>query len=187
MLTPFRFNVEKTIQAVAFLLAQEKSRGMEYVRLLKLLYIAEREAIAESGAPITGSTVAAMEHGPVLEGVYDLIRLRHHENDTWDKFFSVLPDYWLQMHGDPGRGKLSKYVVHKLLEVTERHRNHGTWEMVDITHKLPEWEKNNPGTSSKVIPFDDLLAAIGRLQDAEVIREAAIIESRAAKFFSEAS
>ena len=61
----FRFDFEKSLQAAGCLLELHGDR-MEYVRLLKLLYIADREMMAEAGAPITGDRAVAMDHGPVL-------------------------------------------------------------------------------------------------------------------------
>ena len=69
----FRFNIEKTIQAIAALLHFHGSKEMSYLRMLKLLYLADRECLQETGRPITGDRVVAMEHGPVLSSVYDLI------------------------------------------------------------------------------------------------------------------
>jgi uncharacterized phage-associated protein len=44
---------------------------MNYMRLLKLLYIAERETLGRTGRPIVGGPVTAMERGPVLLEVLD--------------------------------------------------------------------------------------------------------------------
>jgi uncharacterized phage-associated protein len=56
---------------------------MEYVRLLKLLYIADREMMAEAGAPITGDRAVAMDHGPVLSHVYDLVKGKAARAGEW--------------------------------------------------------------------------------------------------------
>ena len=47
---------------------------MNYMRLLKVLYLAEREILADSGKPLTGSRVVAMPRGPVLEDLFQLIK-----------------------------------------------------------------------------------------------------------------
>ena len=69
----FRFSFEKRLQAAGVLLGLDGDR-MERIRLLKLLYIADRELLAETGRTITGDRVVAMDHGPVLSQVYDLIK-----------------------------------------------------------------------------------------------------------------
>ena len=61
----FRFNFERALQASAYLLRLDGKR-MGYLRLLKLLYIADREWLAETGESITGDRAYAMKYGPVL-------------------------------------------------------------------------------------------------------------------------
>src|SRR6266852_2860195 len=82
----FPLHIEKAIQAIGVLFRQDGVKRMNYMRLLKLLYIANREAIKETGRPITGGPAVAMERGPVLEEVYDLIRGQHREMPLWDKY-----------------------------------------------------------------------------------------------------
>ena len=60
MSDPFRFNFEKTLQAIAVLLRQSENRTDNYMRLLKLLYLADRKSLAQMGRPITGDRVVAM-------------------------------------------------------------------------------------------------------------------------------
>ncbi len=46
---------------------------MSYMKLIKLLYLADREALARWGRPITTDTYVAMKHGPVLSYILNLI------------------------------------------------------------------------------------------------------------------
>jgi uncharacterized phage-associated protein len=183
MFRAFRFDTEKTIQAVAFLLRREHSCRMNYMRLLKVLYIAERECLAETGKPLTGSPAYAMERGPVLEDVYALIKGGHRDDDLWNRHFRR-EHYRLAMTNDPGGSRLSKFLVGKLEEVAARHEDDDEWAMVDITHRLPEWQKNEPGKSSKPIPLEDILAGIGRLDDMGAILEGTRADQRSSDFFS---
>lgn len=57
-------DVEKAIQAVGVLLRREGKRASR-LRLLKLLYIADRISLQKTGTPILGSKVVALKHGPV--------------------------------------------------------------------------------------------------------------------------
>ncbi|HQU41243.1 MAG TPA: DUF4065 domain-containing protein, partial [Pirellulales bacterium] len=83
MTRAFRFNPVKTIQAVAFLLRREPARRMNYMRLLKILYLAERAILAESGKPLTGSPVLATPRGPLFADVLGLIRGQHIATPEW--------------------------------------------------------------------------------------------------------
>src|SRR6516162_4061642 len=82
----FPLKVAKSIQAIGVIFRHDGVDRMNYMRLLKLLYIADRESLAETRRPITGGPVVAMERGLVLEHVYDLIRGQHVEMPTWDQY-----------------------------------------------------------------------------------------------------
>jgi hypothetical protein len=56
-----RFNFKRTLQASAYLLRLDGKR-MPYMRLLKLLYIADREWLAEMGESITGDRAYAIRN-----------------------------------------------------------------------------------------------------------------------------
>lgn len=55
----FVYNEEKAAQAAAFLL-REAGGSMDYRELLNLLYLADRQSLIETGAPITGDEMVNM-------------------------------------------------------------------------------------------------------------------------------
>jgi uncharacterized phage-associated protein len=169
----FRVDVAKTIQCICLLLKAMKKDRLEYISLLKLLYIADRESLAERGAPITGDVPVAMRNGPVLSAVYSLIRLeRERDLVQWLQFLHT-EDYDLQMKGDPGTALLSKYEERKLSEIAQRFAGHSWRELVDHTHTFEEWKLNDPdkeGVSVRVISLDDILRAVGRGDQIESIK-----------------
>ncbi len=178
----FSFDFQKALQAAAYLLRRERSRQMNYMRLIKLLYIAERESLRETGRPISGGRVIAMQRGPVLEAVLHLIRGEHMNTPEWAKHFRR-DNYNLELIADPGVGKLSKYVMEKLEEVARRHEGDDEWDMVNICHQFPEWARNDPGTSSRPIPTQDILAALGLDDTAQEIMADARRTERVSRFF----
>jgi len=179
----FRFEIRKTIQAAAELLRLERARQMNYMRLLKLLYIADRESLKETGRPITGDRAVAMERGPVLSTVLDLIKGQHIESPTWSKYLRK-EGYHLELQEDPGKGGLSRYEIGKLQEISRRYEDCDEWDMVAIAHEFEEWKRNDPGKSSRPIPLDDILSAIGRAGDRESIIEDARDEAIFDRFFA---
>ena len=168
----YRFNLAKTIEAVGILLREAPGECMTRIRLLKLLYIADREYLRRTGRPITGDRVAAMEHGPVLSNVYDCIKGECWELAAWEKFF-VSEGIVVRMKEHPGVGELSRLEMDTLLTVSRDRTDKDEWEIVEETHRFPEWVRNDPGTSSRPIPFEDILEAVGRGAQAEtILREA---------------
>jgi hypothetical protein len=87
---------------------------------------------------------------------------------VWDEFFRK-QRYSLVLVNDPDVGALSKYEIKKLQEIAEKYADCDEWEMVRITHQLPEWINNDPGDSCKPIPLSEILEAVGRGADAQAI------------------
>ena len=169
----FAFKFDKAIQAAAYLLRREPSREMNYMRLIKILYIADRESIRQTGRPITGDRVAAMKQGPVLSELLDLIKGTHLDCPKWGSFVQR-DTYNVRLVGEPGLANLSRFDIEMLERVAEERRSHDEWEMVEFTHKFPEWQKNAPeGDSRNWISFADILDAVGRSADLPLIEEEA--------------
>jgi len=76
----FHFSTKKIIEAGAVLLGCRSQRRMSYLRLLKLLYMADRESLKETGWPIIGTQPVAMDYGPVHSEVYDLVKGTHRDS-----------------------------------------------------------------------------------------------------------
>jgi uncharacterized phage-associated protein len=170
----FRVDVPKTIQAICLLLKAMKTDRLEYISLLKLLYIADRESLAERGAPITGDLPVAMRNGPVLSAVYALVNHEREEDlPLWLRYFHR-EDYDLEMKEDPGTDLLSRYEERKLSEIAERFAKFSWRDLVRYTHAFDEWKINNPedeGVNVLSISIDDILNAVGRRDQAESIKQ----------------
>ena len=140
---------------------------MGRLRFLKLLYVADREALVERARPITGDKPVAMDHGPVLTQTYDLIKGTDYACPIWDRYLrSVGRD--IELIDDPGVGKLTRYEINKLQEVASRFSDSDDWAVAEFTHSFAEWINNKPEKgSSRPIPLDDLLNATGRRADKE--------------------
>jgi uncharacterized phage-associated protein len=165
---PYQLNVKKIIQAIGVILTSRKIRQLEYIALLKLLYLADRESVRERGRPITGDRVVAMDNGPVLSGIYDFVTFNVGNRDlaVWT-YFLTKDEYDLVLNEDPGTDQLAPYEIRKLEEIAKAHADHGWRKLVDICHDLPEWQKNNPrkfGERMKWIPLSDIFEAVGRAE-----------------------
>lgn len=167
------FNIDKTIQAAAYLLKREPARRENYMRLLKLLYIADRTSLKERAAPICGDTPYAMNRGPVPGTTLDLIKGRDPASEKWDRYIQRI-GYDVCLKADPGNLHLSRAEMGILDRVANRFRNLDEWALVGWCHKyVPEYEKNWKERGDKRrrrIPFDDVLEAIGRARQGPAIR-----------------
>ena len=173
----FNFGTRKIVEAAATLLRSEPCRRMSYLRLLKLLYIADREALRETGRPIVGTRPVAMKHGPVLSEVLDLVKGEHWDEATWSQFIRK-DGYEVELESDPGVLSLSRYEIGVLTGVVEENRDTDDWQLVEKTHAFQEWQRNYQDGTSTPIPLADIVEAVGRatdrdeiLQDAEQTKE----------------
>jgi len=184
-MTIFAFKFDKALQAAAYILRREPSREMSYMRLLKVLYIADRESLRQTGRPITGDRIAAMKRGPVLSELLDLIKGEHLRSPDWARFIQR-SDYNVRLVDEPGLSNLSRFEIETLEQVAEEHRMRDEWDMVQYTHdNCPEWKKNEPADPVKMnwIPLEDLLEALGMSADLPAIAENAKADQAFAHIF----
>lgn len=73
MFVRLRFNEAKATQAAARFLKLRGGR-MSYMKLIKLLYLLDREALLRWGRTVTTDRHVSMPQGPVVSQICDLIR-----------------------------------------------------------------------------------------------------------------
>jgi uncharacterized phage-associated protein len=157
---------------------------MNYMRLVKVLYFADRESMKTTGHPITGDAVIAMKRGPVLSRLLDLIKDVDIRSPQWQEYVRR-EGYKVRLARDPGNDRLSRFELQLLERIAQEHETEDEWEMVQSTHTLPEWLRNDPGESSKPIPYEHILEAVGRQADVGSISEEAEADFMFSKIFGE--
>lgn len=159
-----RFDAEKVTEAAAFLLNLRGGR-MHFIKLLKLLYIADREAFSQWGIPISHDSYVSMDNGPVLSQTYNLVK---EGGRFWSDYISApFGDYEVSLNGAPPNGrKLSVAEENMLRSIFEAHGHKNRWDIVDYVHKFAEW--HNPNGSSIPIQPEEILQAL-KVPEAETI------------------
>lgn len=159
----FVFDERKATDAAAYLLKLHGG-AMSHLRLIKLLYVAERESLARYGRPIMGDRYVAMKHGPVPSGIYDLIEERR--TGCWWHELIDRQGYDVRLKADSDHGSLSEADLEILEEVAKLYRTFNQFHLRDMTHEeFEEWE--DPGDTSKDIPTERILRVLGK-SDAEI-------------------
>lgn len=150
----FVYSELKAAHAAAHLLRLHDGR-LNYTALIKLLYLADRKALIESGAPITRSSLCSMDNGMVLSNVYDSIRFAT-EDQPWRKFVSAPDGYDVTLRDATSElDELSEYDLKVLNEINSEFGGRPWGELARYTHNLPEYE--DPKGSSVIIDHEKLL------------------------------
>jgi uncharacterized phage-associated protein len=181
----FRFQPLRAAQ-VAGVLVRRAGGRLNYTKLLKLMHLADRKSLLETGEPITGDSVVNMKNGPVLSNVYRCINNEAPQCETWQACFRK-EEYDLVWTGtDPGNSELSEYDIEILEALHKQYASYTYSRMIDVAHRLPEWVDPAPANRTSVSPeailraqgaspekiraYDDLNASMKRVEARRVIR-----------------
>lgn len=155
------FDETKTTQA-ATLLLKLNDGTMPYMKLVKLLYNADREALRRWGRQITYDALYSLKHGLVLSTTLNKAKDADPAIETiWSEHIKTR-GYDSMIIKDPGDGELSDAEVELLEEIFEAYRGKDQFYMRDEHHdktKFPEWQ--DPGESSIATDLGAILAAVG--------------------------
>ena len=101
-----KFREDKASQVAAIFLKLRGGR-MNHLKLMKLLYLAEREALIRLGRPIIFDYCVSMDHGPVLCQTLNLLHGESESDGHCEKAISQPINNEVSLIDDPGDDKLS--------------------------------------------------------------------------------
>ncbi len=154
----FQLNPLKATQVAAYFI-KSNGKHLNYTKMIKLMYLADREALKKWNRPIIGGSYVSMDNGPVLSEVYDWLKGKS-ENKYWMISIRKL-GFEVALIQDPGDGELSEAEEKLLNEIDKKFKKHSFGEMIDYCHTYTkEWE--DPNGSSFPIAFEKLLMTIGK-------------------------
>lgn len=145
------FNIRKAIAATAFLIDRDGGTG-DLFYLVKELYYADRTALIRWGKSITGDSLASMEKGPIVSGIYDLLKGKGDPEHRieWNDVIQKGDGFSIVLRKRPDESALAEREKEVLDEARKT--------IKAIRGSIPKWmhkhcpEWSNPGSSS--IPID---------------------------------
>ena len=185
MMEQFVFDIQKTIAAVAFLL-RKQGEELDMFLALKMLYLAEKEALIRWGKPITGDSFVSLPKGPVLSGVYNLFKGEAPSGDQnqWNRYFTERVNHKIHLKQDANIDLLSEREM-EVLEIARQKINEmAPWEVSRWLHETcPEWQ--DPHGGSQPIDPEIILRKAG-LSEARIreIEESNAVFRHAKSLFS---
>ncbi len=166
----FRFNAKKAAEAAKLILWLSGGRR-NYMELVKLLYLADREALIQFGHPITGDRFAALPHGMILSRILNLIRLGPADEDgaPWFEVVSAPIGYDVKSRQKVGENcELSGAEENILRQVFEKYGQMDWKQLSRLTHDLPEWVDPKGGSLS--VSPEQILTRAGKADAIEHLR-----------------
>src|SRR5258708_4297025 len=128
----FPVNPTKATEAVARLLEKEGGKA-DFLRIVKLVYLADRDSIIRRGIPIVGGRYFSMRCGPSIGEVMNFANLERHAPE-WEKYISPRQGHILALKQAPGYDNLSQSEIDILDGVVEEHAARSTWALVKWCH-----------------------------------------------------
>ncbi len=173
-----KFNERRAVEAAARFLKLRGGR-MSYMKLIKLLYFLDREALLQWGRPVTTDRHVSMDNGPVVSRIYDLIREEPAPgvDSIWRRYISAPEGWEVTLIAAPEPSELSRAEEKLIDEIFSTLGEMNRWDLVRLSHELPEWQ--DPRGSAIPIQYRDILRA-GKKTEAEIAAVEAELESLAA-------
>lgn len=179
------FDETKATQAAAAILRIRGGR-MHYIKLVKLLYLVDREALLNWGTPVTTDHWVAMKNGPVGSNVLNLITEETREKPIWSKYISPPRDWEVELlvQNELPNDRLSRAEEKLIKKVYGEYGHRNRWDLIDnVMHNLPEW--TDPGSRSVPISVRDILESGNeKPEDIKAITRELRMMGRAARVLS---
>jgi len=159
------FNESKVAQMAAWFLSQSHTHKMPHLKLMKLLYLSDRQSLKLYESSISGDHVVAMPHGPVLTMTLDYINGAVSSSvNAWESLISDRSHHQVSLRKAVSRDDLddlSDADISILESTWKKFGEYSQWELVEYTHThCKEWK--DPQGSSHPISFASIFRALGR-------------------------
>ena len=157
---------EKKAVAMAARIVANQGGSISHIKLMKLMYLAERKRLAEKGSPITGSRLVNMAKGPVLSEAYDCMKPKRNSHmpsqcgDEWRKVLSPIASETIHLKKTASVPRALTPPETEAIDSVLAEFGHFTPEqLIDYTYDLPEYE--DPGDGAKWIIVEEIFSAAG--------------------------
>jgi uncharacterized phage-associated protein len=153
MKTLLEFDYKKATQAINYL-AKKEGGQIDKLKMIKLVYFADRYHLRKYGRPIANDTYFAMPYGPVGSSVKDIAEfsdfLAEEEAEYAGRYISRGPKAnTVVSTAEVDTDVFSKSDIEALDFAYNEFGNQTAFSLVDIAHRYPEWKKFESALVSK--------------------------------------
>jgi uncharacterized phage-associated protein len=151
--SPIEFNYKKATQALNYFARKNQNESIDKLKVIKLMWLADRYHIRKYGRPITGDIYFAMPLGPVGSTVKDIselcVFLSEEERDYASRYLQAINNTTVKSVRDIDRSVFSESDLEALEFVHNNYSNFDQSDLVELSHKYPEWAKFKSELESK--------------------------------------
>lgn len=143
------FNIRRFISACGYIFDHLKNNDgtINYMKMIKLIFLADRYHLRNYGFLISSDTYVAMKNGTLGSGARDVFTfndrflnsLTSEERDLVYSAIEVKSKYKVVIHTKPAG--LSASAIEALNFVIEQFGKYDQFQLGDITHDYPEWKR----------------------------------------------
>lgn len=159
------------VDSLYFLL--KKIGKTDKLKLVKLLYFADKYHLIKYGRTVTNDKYVAMFHGPVGSNTKDVldfddISLEEDEFEYASSLLKKVSDNSFNINSSASLESLeflSETDIESLEFVVNNFGSMGTWEIRDFSHKYPEWKQyeelfTNKETKCEPINLEQVISVV---------------------------
>lgn len=134
----------KNKNVVLYILSKSPERSMNRLKLVKLIWLADRLHINKYGRKITKTSYVAMPHGPVASEILDLLKS---DSDA----IKPLGTNNVALE-NPDLKYLSSTDIESLDYIYDSLKDNDRFELRDFSHLFPEWKRFEDLLNDKSLP-----------------------------------
>jgi uncharacterized phage-associated protein len=162
-------NFNKLVQVVNYVLSKFDYK-LNYTKLIKLLYLADRESLKRWDFAISGDSYCSMPKGPVLSGLLDLVKGKYDDGlkqIEWNlTFYKSGYDLVSRFEDKFSVDELNDAETEILDEVSETYRDKSYTELIELVHTFKEWNSEAERlNTSLILEKKAILKSLGKTDE----------------------
>ena len=154
----FNFDIEKFVNVIAYFAS--KVEGLDKLKTVKLLYLADRHHLIKYARPIIGGRYCKLPYGPIssraLDEINNAIESPNFASNLFRQYIEVdrKPKHPILRGKKPADLEVFSESELEILDfVSNKYGNKSFNELKKITHKQATWEKSREGEEIDYILF----------------------------------
>lgn len=150
--------IEKTTEAASLIL-KHFGGEINYMKLVKLLYLVDRIAFKRWEQPITYDQYSSLPKGPLGSSTLDLVKENFLKPNYWCQYITRVGKNVRIINNYPPIKKLCDAEIELINEILIELGHLNQYQLAELSEKLPEWK--DPQGSSKPIDLHFYLSCLG--------------------------